>query len=184
VLLKHVWCRRRLRWQIDSHPCQVLHLRVELVHLLLMFLMLPLLMLLLLHVLLTGSELIAGLLEDVSTAAELVHVIQTLLFLKKSRPQDLVVIELLLLLLLLLLCSCPVSLVGLGSCKCIHPRSTRGRGSWGGLLGLKAWRGVGRHVPDLDMQIGRSALLVGRQYKEPLPRGSWRGHPTGLGVWG
>ena len=57
----------------------------------LMFLMLPLLMLLLLHVLLTGSELIAGLLEDVSTAAELVHVIQTLLFLKKSRPQDLIV---------------------------------------------------------------------------------------------
>ena len=56
----------------------------------LMFLMLPLLMLLL-HVLLTGSELIAGLLEDVSTAAELVHVIQTLLFLKKSRPQDLIV---------------------------------------------------------------------------------------------
>ena len=57
----------------------------------LMFLMLALLMLLLLHVLLTGSELIAGLLEDVSTAAELVHVIQTLLFLKKSRPQDLIV---------------------------------------------------------------------------------------------
>ena len=56
----------------------------------LMFLMLPLLMLLL-HVLLTGGELIAGLLEDVSTAAELVHVIQTLLFLKKSRPQDLIV---------------------------------------------------------------------------------------------
>ena len=57
----------------------------------LMFLMLSLLMLLLLHVLLTRSELIAGLLEDVSTAAELVHVIQTLLFLKKSRPQDLIV---------------------------------------------------------------------------------------------
>ena len=34
----------------------------------LVFLMLPMLMLLLLHVLLAGSELIAGLLEDVSTA--------------------------------------------------------------------------------------------------------------------